>query len=301
MGPNSDYTGHKPLKIGIAVVLVLAALIGCFLIANRPRLVTIDAAVPATFPTDRFAHGVFEQLLHSYVDGAGNVDYERWHQNEADRQNLDSYLAAVSRYSPESTPERFEKQSDELAYWLYAYNAYVIKSILDRWPLQSVTDVKAPLELVKGLGFFYQLRFLFGGEAYSLYAVENDIIRARYRDARIHFVLNCASESCPVLRPELPEGDQLEPFLQQAAVDFVNDERNVYIDHEEKVVVLSTIFKWFRKDFINDVRRRGLPSERGLIDYIASVAPAALGEEIRRVNDYEIVFADYDWKLNQQK
>jgi len=289
------------LKIGIAVVLILAALIACILIANRPRLLTIDAAVPADFPADRFDHSIFEHLLRSYVDESGNVDYERWQKNQADLQSLDSYLAAVSHYSPESTPNRFEKQSDELAYWLYAYNAYVIKSILDRWPLQSVTDVKAPLELVKGLGFFYQLRFLFGGEAYSLYAVENNIIRARFRDARIHFVLNCASESCPVLRPELPDGEQLEPFLQQAAVEFVNDGRNVRIDHEKKLVVLSTIFKWFRKDFINDLRRRGLPSERGLIDYVANVAPATVGAELRRANDYEIVFADYDWKLNQQK
>ena len=301
MGPNPATKGNKTLKIGIAVVFVLAALIACVLIANRPRLVTIDAAVPADFPADRFAHSIFEQLLRSYVDESGKVDYERWQRNEADLQSLDSYLAAVSRYSPESTPQRFEKQSDELAYWLYAYNAYVIKSILDRWPLQSVTDVKAPLELVKGLGFFYQLRFLFGGETYSLYAVENNIIRARYRDARIHFVLNCASESCPVLRPELPDGEQLEAFLQQAAVDFVNDDGNVRIDHENKVIVLSTIFKWFRKDFINDLRRRGLPSERGLIDYVANVAPATVGAELRRANDYEIVFADYDWNLNQQK
>ena len=289
------------MKIGIAVVLVLAALIACFLIANRPRLVTIDAAVPVNFPADRFAHSIFEQLLGSYVDHSGNVDYGRWQQNETDLQSLDAYLAAVSRYSPDSTPERFEKQSDELAYWLYAYNAYVIKSILDRWPLESVTDVKAPLELVKGLGFFYQLRFLFGGEAYSLYTVENNIIRARYRDARVHFVLNCASESCPVLRPELPEGDQLEPFLQQAAVDFVSDERNVRIDHDKKVVVLSTIFKWFRKDFINDLRRRGLPSDRGLIDYVANIAPATVGAELRSANDYKIIFADYDWSLNHQK
>ena len=175
----------------------------------------------------------------------------------------------------------------------------MIKSILDRWPLQSVTDVKAPLELVKGLGFFYQLRFLFGGEAYSLYAVENNIIRARYRDARIHFVLNCASESCPVLRPELPEGDQLEPFLQQAAVDFVSDERNVRVDHDKNEIVMSTIFKWFEKDFINDLKRRGLPADRGLIDYVASVAPASLRDELNQTNDYEIVFSNYDWAVNQ--
>jgi len=271
------------------------------LILNRPRIITIDAAIPDSFPGDRFSHEVFEDLLHSYVDGAGDVDYENWHKNVADRQSLDSYLAAVSRFSPESTPDRFETRQDELAYWLYAYNAYVIKGILDRWPLDSVTSVKAPIEIVKGLGFFYQLRFVFGNETYSLYAVENDIIRARYRDARIHFVLNCGSESCPVLRPALPSGGELEPFLQQAAIDFVNDKRNVSIDHDKKEVVLSAIFKWFRKDFINDLTRRGLPSEHGLIDYLASVAPAELSRDLSSAGDYDIVFSDYDWSVNQHE
>jgi len=289
------------LKIGITVVLVLAALLGCILVLNRPRLVTVDADIPQNFPADRFSHRVFEHLLQSYVDDAGDVDYGRWQQNEADLKRLDSYLAAVSLYSPESSPDRFDSKQGELAYWLYAYNAYVIKSILDRWPLDSVTNVKAPLEIIKGLGFFYQLRFVFGGKAYSLYAVENDIIRARYRDARIHFVLNCGSESCPVLRPELPSGDELEPFLQQAAVNFVSDKRNVTIDHDNKEIVLSAIFKWFKTDFINDLRRRGLPSDRGLIDYVASVAPADLGDELSRSGEYKIVFVDYDWAVNEQK
>ncbi len=289
------------MRIGIIVALVAGALVAAVLLLNRPRLVTIDAAIPENFPADRFSHDALEQLLQTYVDGAGDVDYERWQRNTPDLQRLESYLAAVSRYSPESTPERFATRQDELAYWLYAYNAYVIKSILDRWPLESVTNVKAPLEIVKGLGFFYQLRFVFGGKSYSLYAIENDIIRSSYRDARIHFVLNCGSESCPVLRPELPSGIELEPFLQQAAADFVSDQRNVFIDHAEKEIVLSTIFKWFKSDFINDLRRRGLASDRGLIDYVASVAPEPLRKQLAASSDYAVVFSDYDWAVNQKK
>jgi hypothetical protein len=289
------------MRIGIIIALVAGILVVAVLLLNRPRLITIDAAIPENFPTDRFSHDVLEQLLQTYVDGAGDVDYERWQQNTPDLQRLESYLAAVSRYSPESTPERFKTKQDELAYWLYAYNAYVVKSILDRWPLASVTSVKAPIEIVKGLGFFYQLRFVFGGKEYSLYAVENDIIRASYRDARIHFVLNCGSRSCPVLRPDLPSGAELESYLQQAAVDFVSDRRNVSIDHDKKEIVLSTIFKWFRKDFINDLRRRGLSFDRGLIDYVASVAPASLREELLGTINYEIVYIDYDWAVNQHE
>ncbi len=104
-----------------------------------------------------------------------------------------------------------------------------------------------------------------------------------------------------MLRPELPFGDELEPFLQQAAVDFVSDTRNVCINHGNKEIALSAIFKWFRTDFMNDLRRRGLPADRGLIDYVASVAPEPLNGELAMAADYTIVFSDYHWTVNQKK
>ena len=171
------------------VVVVSAVLIGGFFFLNRPQLISINADIPKQFPLDSFSHEVFEELLGRYVDSEGKIDYAGWHGSTGDRALLDRYLAAVSRFSPARTPERFAKRSEQLAYWLYAYNAYVIRSVLENWPLQSVTDVKAPIEAVKGLGFFYRQRFLFGGDALSLYAVEHEKILATYRDPRIHFVL----------------------------------------------------------------------------------------------------------------
>lgn len=281
----------------MAVATILLS--GCALV-NPPQLVTIDAEIPTDFPADGFVHDQFETLLKDYVDADGKVDYERWHDNGYDRTQLDSYLAAVSMFSPDATPERFVRRSDQLAYWLYAYNAYVIKSVLDHWPVESVNDVKAPFEIVKGLGFFYRQRFSFGGTHYSLYVVENDKIRANFRDPRIHFVLNCASASCPVLQPELPTGDDLEPLLQKASVDFVTDNHNVSFDHEKREIVVSTIFKWFKSDFVNDLRRRGIASDNGVIDYIATIAPTELAHELQAAAGYKLVFRDYDWTINSQ-
>jgi len=139
-------------------------------------------------------------LLQSDVSVDGRGDYGQWQQSSAARQQLESYLAAVSQFSPKATPGRFSSRNDELAYWMYGYNAYVIRSVIEHWPLASVTDVKAPLEAVKGLGFFYPPRFSFGGKYMGLLAVENNAIRKKSQDPRIHFFLNCASESCPVGR-----------------------------------------------------------------------------------------------------
>ena len=284
--------------VGI-LILVLAVMAGGFVWANRPQLILIDASPPVNFPPDGYSHRVFEDLLGRYVDRSGNVDYASWSESADAVGRLQSYLAAVSLYSPDNAPERFPSRTQELAYWICGYNAYVINSVLENWPIESVTDLKAPIEAIKGLGFFYRFRYRFGGEDFSLLGVETDKIRKQYRDARIHFVLNCASESCPIMRPELPTGDDLDTLLATATIEFVSDPRNVSFDHDNETVVLSTIFKWYEKDFLNDLRLRGLPSERGLIDYVASVAPKSMQDEVALAEDYEIEFRDYDWSLNK--
>ena len=284
----------------IAYVVIAAILLAAATLwINRPLRIVIDADVPTRFPSAGFAHDSFEELLKQYVDPDGRVRYDDWHSDAASMERLDAYLAAVARFGPDSTPERFDGEADELAYWLYAYNAYVIKAVLMQWPLRSVKDVHAPFEFVSGLGFFHRLRFEFGGRYLSLLAVEHRIIRRRYRDARIHFVLVCGGDSCPAVRPDLPDGAQLEESLATSAAQFVSDPLNVSIDHDSKRVMLSRIFKWYRRDFINDLRRRGRPVGAGLIGYIRMVADESLRESLHGADDYEIVFRQYDWSLNQ--
>lgn len=283
----------------LPILLLVALLVGGLALLNRPHFMPIDAKVAPDFPSDGFSHLDFEDLLKKYVDEDGNIDYDEWRNDDESVAQLESYLAAVSAYSPDNTPGRFATRNDELAYWIYGYNAYVIWSVLDNWPIESVTDVKAPLEVVRGLGFFYQLRFAFGGEKHSLLSVENGKIRKNFDDPRIHFALNCASESCPVMRPSLPTGEALQELLASAALEFVSDPKNVTIDHANKQIVLSTIFKWFRKDFLNDLARQGRPAELGVVDYVASVAPDIVRAELDSARGYDVVFRDYDWSLNR--
>ena len=286
------------MRIAITLVLGVVLLAAGFFWANRPQLISINAAVSADFPDDAFSHSVFEQLLSNYVDGDGYVDYKSWYDDGMAVADLESYLAAVSSFSPESTPERFPSRNDELAYWLYGYNAYVIHSVLANWPLASVTDVKAPIEAVKGMGFFYRLRYTFGGRAYSLLTVENDKIRKEYKDPRIHFVLNCASESCPVIRPQLPSGPALDSLLADSARDFINTRANVQVDHDSQTIYLSAIFKWFEDDFLNWLRANGRPLDRGLVDYIAAFADGKLVNDLERATSYAVEFREFDWTIN---
>ena len=283
------------ISISLAAVAVS---ITAVLWINRPVRVALAADPPEGFPADGFDHDVFEDLLRRFVADDGRVDYARWHASANARGALDRYLAAVALYSPVTSPERFGSRADALAYWLYGYHAWVIRAVLSHWPVESVTDVRAPLEIVKGLGFFYRLRFPFGGQYLSLYTVENRRIRKAFSDPRIHFVLSCASGSCPAVRPELPDGEELEALLASAAHDFVNDRANVCVDHERRSIRLNRIFKWYEKDFTNYVQASGRATGRGLVDYLALIADEALSRELAQARDYAIEFLDYDWDIN---
>ena len=154
------------------------------------------------------------------------------------------------------------------------------------------------IEIKQGYGFFYKLEYVCGGKAYSLYEIEHEKVIGPAQDPRVHFVLNCGSEGCPAVRPELPSGVALEPYLAQAARDFVADPRNVRVDHEARRVTLSQIFEWYRDDFLMELRRRGQPAERGLLGYLRLVAAQDMQADLARAQDYELTFRQYDWSVN---
>lgn len=293
--------GMSKTTITIWVFSMLATISVVYLSMNRPRNIVLEGSVAVDFPVAGFSHAQFEDLLLDYVTEDGRVNYDQWHSSADSRTSLDDYLAAVSEYSPDNAPDRFPSRNDELAYWIYGYNAYVIRTVLDNWPINSVTDLKAPIEVVKGLGFFHRLRFSFGGDYLSLLAVENRKIRKQYKDARIHFVLNCASESCPIARPELPTGSGLEQLLTRAATEFVNDPSNVQVDHLNKTVYLSSIFKWYKEDFLQDLRLIEEPVNAGLVGYAAAYASGEQSIDLAKAGEYAVEFRVYDWSLNQQK
>jgi hypothetical protein len=137
-----------------------------------------------------------------------------------------------------------------------------------------------------------------GEEEYSLYDLERSKIRDEFEDPRVHFVLNCASGSCPILRPELPGGPALEEYLVDAAREFVSEERNVRVDHAARRIVLSNIFEMYEKEFINDLRRRGVPG--GVLAYVQSVAPEDLRSQLDEADEYTVEFDEFDWSLNAQ-
>lgn len=213
----------------------------------------------------------FGELLSSYVDRRGRVDYAGLKANEADRKKLDDFVAAVGAAKVEGS------DAAQLGFYINAYNAIVIKAVVDRYPIESVMKVD---------GFFKTLKFKVGGKDVSLDALENEVIRKQFKEPRIHFVLVCGAESCPRLQRKAVTEANLEDVLQSAASEFIPKATKI----TKGKVVTSKLFEWFAADF---TAASGSVREY-LVKYLPQHADAL------RDDKTVIAYANYSWKLNVQ-
>lgn len=264
----------------------------------------MQAYAPPKAPVTQIANDGYQALLDKYVGANGKVDYGRLKDDAADVAALDGYLSMLTHATPTTRPDLFKTQTDKLSYWINLYNALVLREIIRNWPLDSVTDVKlnATGFVKSGKGFFYEREFVIGGEKLNLYEIENRILRAQFKDARVHLTLHCGSSSCPLLRKDAFDPSKLEEQLDSASTQFVNDGKNVIVDPAAKQVVMSRIFAWYNDDFVAFMRQRAKAGHAGLVDFALLYAKEPLATELKeaKAKRYTVVFRDYDWGVNQQ-
>lgn len=250
--------------------------------------VLVTALTTAAASADTFSHGDWDAVLSEFVDARGRVDYRRL---AADRATFDRYLRSIQRQSPDSHPDLFPSRDHELAYWINAYNAQVFAGVLEKGPdIDSVWGFFGT-----GVAFFRGMKIVLGGETTTLQKLEDDIIRERYGDPRIHAAINCASISCPRLPREVFTADELDRQLDAAMHEFVTAPQHIELDRDAEEVHLSKIFDWFEGDFLSWEEEQGNRSP-SLLDYVNRNR----GEAGKIPADYEVEFLDYDKGLNSQ-
>ncbi len=232
-----------------------------------------------------YSDEIFLQLVRRYASDDGeSVDYDAWQSSKEDMARLDEQIALIAAISPESHPQQFSSKEDVRRYGINAYNALVLDAVLDYWPLDSVKDVKLSLtsRLIPGKGFFHDRKVIVGGKKMGLLKFEKDVLREQ-ADPRLHFALNCASGSCPIIRPSAWSDEE----LNEAAREFVNDTANVRV--EADTVHLSNIFKWYKRDFPKD-----------LYAYLGQFAASDLREQLDQASseNFPKRYNQYDWSLN---
>lgn len=223
---------------------------------------------------------LYGQVLQKYVKD-GTVAYLAL---RASPEELDKYLSWLAHTDPDALGTTEER----LSFWINAYNAFVLKGVLDTLPERPADMAGYSVKKVKG--FFTHRKFVVGGRSYSLDDIENDVLRSMFKDPRVHFSIVCASESCPVLQSKAFRAGDIQSRLDEATKRFFASENRFKIDRENKVVYLSPIFRWFKKDFEQ--------AKGSLYDFIADYLENEEDRAFIKKGDFTIEYLEYDWSLN---
>jgi hypothetical protein len=225
-------------------------------------------------------HSEWGRILGRYLkpspDGINRFAYGR--VSEADKSALKAYLAGLEQVKVTAL-----EPNEQRAYWINLYNALTIDVVLDHYPVKSIRDIGGGLFVA---GPWKKPLVSVQGRRLSLDNIEHDILRKVWRDARVHYAVNCASLSCPNLMGEPFTGAKLEAMLNKGARDYVNHPRGATVKDGE--LVLSRIYSWYRRDF-------GV-SDADIIRHVAGYAEPKLKKQLAGIETIDDYF--YDWSLN---
>lgn len=255
-------------------------------------LCTVLSASASATPVDQ-QYTTLDHLLHKYVHWLpDNVQTRTDYAGlKADHATLAKALAELSG----PTQAEFDQWNaqQQMAFLINAYNAFTLELILSKYPdLKSIKDTGSLIQSPWKKKFFKLL-----GSERNLDWIENDMLRARYKDPRVHVGINCASIGCPALRPESYTAAKLDSQLDDGMMRFLGDHtRNRVRDGKLEV---SEIFKWFAEDF-----EKGNKGYSRVADVFARYAFQLTSDPATQVTlrnkGYAIGYLDYDWSLNDK-
>jgi hypothetical protein len=245
-------------------------------------------------------HASLDGLLRRHVEN-GRVDYAALVE---EARTLRTYLDSLEAVDPAELAGW--PRADQLAFWIDAYNAFVLMSVVQHYPLSRHTFV--------GLAFpansIWQVpdvwndkRWRAAGRRVSLDMIEHEIIRPAFREPRIHFALVCAARSCPNLRSEAYRGDRLDSQLEDQARHFLaNPDKGLLLDREHAKALVSKIFDWYGVDFAprprpvshNDI-------ERSILQFISNHSADAATGTFLLSGTTHLGYLAYDWTLNDRR
>ena len=264
-------------------------------------LKSVTAAQSSSFDEATF-YKQYAQVLNSYVSDEGLVNYAAL---KSDRGGLDSFLKSLSLFDSKALDSLSEAQ--QVAFWVNAYNAYTLKSIIDNYPIKSsfARGLVYPKNSIRQIpGVWKTTQHRVAGRLITLNDIEHEVLRKDYVQPGIHMALVCAALSCPKLRNEPFVGSKLPAQFRAQTKSFLSNGTKFKLDRASKVVHLSAIFEWFADDFVPqfDAANSELSSysqkERSVLGFII----AHLGEEDAKYilqNKPRVRYLSYDWTLNE--
>ena len=283
--PRTVITGprcHRLLSVTVALVLVAAG--GWTWVPGT-----------AVLRSQQDLHDPLDDVLDQYVRD-GFVYYLAL---KNDRARIDRYVASLDVSGAVLGGWSRERR---VAFWLNAYNALVLQTVLERYPIRGQSPNYPPNSIRQIPGAFESRRHQVGGRAVTLDEIEGTIL-TEFEDPRVYLALGRGAVGSGRLLSEAYRAARLDTQLGRIAGEFATTPRYVSLDRLTTQVVVSPILGWRADEFIEAFAASGSafaersPLERALFAFIERHLFQSEREFLRR-NDCQLAYREFDWRLN---
>src|SRR5690606_26461179 len=203
----------KPCRVtrvpSFRLAVLLVAGIASAVLLQVPRL----GAQPAAPPRDLGIHASLDAILDLYVR-EGRVYYRAL---RSERARLDRYVSGLD--VPPAALEGWSRDA-QAAFWLNAYNALVLRTVVDAYPIRGRAEAYPAVSIRRIPGAVDARRHGVAGRTWSLDEIEKDRV-ASFDDPRMFFALGRGSIGGGRLRSEAFTPARLEAQLASVAAECV--------------------------------------------------------------------------------
>ncbi|HEY2431286.1 MAG TPA: DUF547 domain-containing protein [Vicinamibacterales bacterium] len=257
--------------------------------------ILLACAIAALLPAQQFTPAAGADPLHRPFDQILDVDVRDglvyYRALKADRGRLDRYVASLN--VPDATYRGWPPKQ-QTAFWLDAYNAFVLETVINHYPLHgTIADIP---------GAFDKATWRAAGRTVTLDQIEKTIL-PEFKEPRVYFALGRGAIGGGRLRSEAYTAERLDGQLADIQTEFVQNAHMYRLDRVAGTIAVSPIISWHDAAFIAGYDKGDAafaarsPVERAVVAFLMpSLLPSE--KEFVRTNAWKMTFLPMDWRLN---
>jgi hypothetical protein len=273
-----------------------SCLVAACLLVNPVARATATLRQDAVQSQTEVLHRPLDQILDLNVrDG---LVYYRALRSE--RGRLDRYIASLN--VPAATYDGWSTER-RMAFWLNAYNAFVLQTVIENYPIQGSSKSYPPNSIRQVPGAFERIKHRAAGRSVTLDEIEKTIL-PEFKEPRLYLALGRGAIGSGRLKSEAYSGERLAQQLDAIQQEFVAERPMVRVDRAEGQISVTPIVSWHDGEFVAayDKEPGGRYAQRSPIEraIIAFIGPKLLPleKEFVEKNEFKVTYHPFDWRLN---
>ncbi|MFL6281007.1 MAG: DUF547 domain-containing protein [Vicinamibacterales bacterium] len=273
----------------------LALSVAAFVVAIANHPCSVRAFAEQGTAADAL-HRPFDQILDVNVRD-GLVYYRTL---RGSRSGLDRYATSLNVTA--ATYQTWSREQ-QMAFWLNAYNAFVLQTVVDRYPIDGSSKAYPSNSVRQIPGAFEQMKHRAAGQTLTLDEIEKKIL-PQFKEPRLYLALGRGAIGSGRLRSEAYTGDRLKQQLDDVQKEFVSEQTMIRIDRSANQISVTPIISWHDAEFVAayDPGATGPLAQRSPIEraIVAFVMPRLLPleKEFLQKNEFKLTYHPFDWRLN---